>query len=181
MDFEARKIQKYTVSQFYDFVQNYNSLAELRNGEIVNLASPNRLHQKISLALAVHIFNFIKNNNGKCEVYTAPTDVKLDELNVVVPDVFVVCNPDNFDNQKYNGPPDWIIEIVSNNWADDYIRKLNLYKDCGVREYWIVDPDKNLVTVYFFESLFIRQFHFSDNIPVNIYDNLIVNFNNLLT
>lgn len=39
------------------------------------------------------------------------------------------------------GAPDWIIEIISpGNPSHDYIRKLNLYADAGVREYWIVDP-----------------------------------------
>lgn len=178
MDYEVRKIVKYTVEEYYENIKNCSRITELRNGEIVNLASPNRIHQKISMSLSVQIYNYIKANNGQCEVYSAPTDVKLDDENIVVPDVFVVCSPDKFDNQKYNGAPEWIIEIVSTNWADDYIRKLYLYKQCGVREYWIVDPKKNIVTVYFFEEQITERYDFKDDIPVNIYGNkLVVNIN----
>lgn len=55
-------------------------------------------------------------------VFEAPTDVKLNDDTIVIPDLFVACNPDNFDDQKYNGAPDWIIEIVSpNNSERDYV------------------------------------------------------------
>jgi Uma2 family endonuclease len=36
-------------------------------------------------------------------------------------------------------PPPGIIEVVSNNWKDDYLTKLAEYEDLGVSEYWIVD------------------------------------------
>ena len=66
---------------------------------------------------------------------------------------------------------DFIIEIVSpGNPSDDYIRKLYYYKNYGVREYWIVDPEKEKVFVYFFENRNVTGFYdFSQTITVNIY------------
>ncbi|MCI6005416.1 MAG: Uma2 family endonuclease [Blautia sp.] len=50
------------------------------------------------------------------------------------------------------GAPDWIIEIVSpGNSSHDYVLKLNLYANAGVREYWIVDPRKERIFVYHLE------------------------------
>lgn len=181
MDYDARKIKKYDEQEYYNHIESSDRITELRNGEIVYLASPSRIHQKISMQISWHINSYIIKNNGKCEVYSAPMDVKLNDENIVVPNIFVVCNPEKFDSQKYNGPPDWIIEIVSTNWADDYIKKLHLYQENGVREYWIVDPKKNIVTVYFFEEQFSERYNFSDDIPVNIYkNNLAVNISSLL-
>lgn len=52
-----------------------------------------------------------------------------------------------------HGEPDWIIEIVSpGNPTHDYVRKLKLYLDAGVREYWIVDPMQGSIHVYLLEE-----------------------------
>jgi Uma2 family endonuclease len=32
-----------------------------------------------------------------------------------------------------------IVEVVSNNWRDDYLTKLRDYEEIGVKEYWIID------------------------------------------
>ena len=89
-----------------------------------------------------------KKNKGKCEVYTAPFDVKLSESTVVIPDISVICDSSKLTDKGCSGAPDWIIEIVSSNAIHDYLLKLNLYQAYGVREYWIVDPKKQSVTVY---------------------------------
>jgi Uma2 family endonuclease len=169
LDNTAKDIKKYTLKEYYIELEHLNYLAELRNGEIVSMGSPNIKHQRLTRKLVVKIDNYITSNGGSCEVFNAPTDVKLNDNNVVIPDVFIVCKPENFDNQKYNGSPDFIIEIVSTNWTDDYIRKLALYQENGVREYWIVDPKSNKVTVYFFEENFVSVYGFTETIPVNIY------------
>jgi Uma2 family endonuclease len=184
MENTAREIQKYSIEEYYKKIENLSTLTELRNGEIIDLASPSIKHQRVVRELTLSISQYIKKNRGKCEVFSAPTDVKLNESNIVIPDVFIACNPKNFDSQKYNGSPDYIAEIVSTNWADDYIRKLHLYQENGVREYWIIDPKKETVTVFFFEEQFTEQYSFNDDIPVNIYKNnaetLCINISKLL-
>jgi Uma2 family endonuclease len=184
MENTAREIQKYSIEEYYKKIENYSTLTELRNGEIIDLASPSIKHQMLTGELSYKLREYIKRNKGKCKVFEAPTDVKLNESNIVIPDVFIACNPQNFDSQKYNGSPDYIAEIVSTNWADDYIRKLHLYQENGVREYWIIDPKNSQVTVYFFEEQISNRYSFDDDIPVNIYKNnaetLCINISKLL-
>ncbi len=134
--------------------------------------SPNIKHQKISGEIAFRLREHIKKNNGKCSVFEAPTDVKLSENTLVIPDIFVACNPDNFEEQFYNGAPDLIIEIVSpSNSNHDYKDKLYIYKSFGVREYWIVDPAYERVVVYLFgDTNFTEFYSFDDKIPVKIFD-----------
>ena len=97
-------------------------------------------------------------------------DVKLDDQNVVQPDVFVVCDRDKIDSKRINGAPDLVIEIMSSNRYIDLFRKLDLYSRLGVREYWIVDPRDRKIIVYFFEQTDYPQiFTFDDSIPVGIF------------
>ena len=160
----------YTADEFYKL--NISELCELINGQIVNMSpSPNIKHQQISGEMFYTIKDYIKKNDGKCKVFEAPTDVKLNDDTIVIPDLFVTCNPDNFDEQKYNGAPDWIIEIVSpNNSERDYKDKLLLYKTNGVKEYWIIDPTNEKVLVYLFGKTNITEFYtFNDIVNVGLY------------
>ena len=40
----------------------------------------------------------------------------------------------------------------------------------GVREYWIVDPDRQMTMVYGFEKDTVEQYDFGEEVPVGIYD-----------
>ena len=99
-------------------------------------------------------------------------------LTMVQPDIMIICDKDKLDGKRCNGAPDFIIEIVSpSTSSDDYIRKLYYYKTYGVREYWIVDPKRKLVTVNYFEGNLVSvQYSFDSVIKVNIYDDLFINF-----
>ncbi len=94
------------------------------------------------------------------------------------PDISVICDRDKLTDRGCTGAPDWIVEIISpGNPGHDYVKKLNLYLDAGVREYWIVDPQQRTVLVYFFEeNVKVRQYTFEDTIPVNIYKDLSIDF-----
>lgn len=60
----------YTTDYIYSLPDGQR--AELINGVVYNMAPPNRLHQKIISALHYQISDYIKRNNGTCEVYPAP-------------------------------------------------------------------------------------------------------------
>lgn len=154
--------------------------AEVFNGQIYYMASPSQIHQTILTELLVSIRNYLHKKDGRCQVFPAPFDVKLSDhpLTIVQPDIMIVCDKDKLDGNRCNGAPDFIIEIVSpGNPADDYIRKLYYYKNTGVREYWIVDPRRKIVTVNCFEGNLLNiQYSFESTIKVNIYDDLYINF-----
>lgn len=85
-------------------------------------------------------------------------------------------------NSLIGDAPDWIIEIISpSNSSYDYIRKLNLYADAGGREYWIVDPSRKSVFVYYLEqaNFKVEAHSFQDKIKVNIYGDLYIDFASL--
>lgn len=131
------------------------SRAELINGKLYMLSAPNRLHQYFVAELLFEIKSYIRKNKGKCDVYASPFDVRLfgDDSTIVQPDILVVCNKDILTEEGCSGAPDWVIEIVSKrNLSHDYVRKLMQYQKAGVREYWIIDPFQELISVFNFED-----------------------------
>lgn len=172
----------YTEDDYYNIPEDTRT--ELIDGQFYDMASPSRMHQEILNAINNTIYNYIHSKGGSCKVYPAPFAVKLfdDKKTVVEPDISVICDPAKLTDRGCSGAPDWIIEIVSpGNPGHDYVRKLNLYMDAGVREYWIVDPDSREIFVYNLgEDLFhIRHYTFQDKIKVNIYDDLYINFSDI--
>ena len=155
--------------------------AELIDGQFYYQAAPSRIHQKILNAVNNTIYNYIKAKGGSCEVYPSPFAVKLfnDRKTIVEPDISVICDRDKLTDKGCTGAPDWIIEIISpGNSSHDYIRKLNLYADAGVREYWIVNPIEQTIFVYYLEkdSFKATPYTFQDKIKVKIYDDLWIDF-----
>ena len=147
------KRQLYTEDDYYALPEDIR--AELIDGQIYYQAAPSRAHQKILMSIAKTIANYIDAKSGHCKVYPAPFAVKprKDQHTIVEPDISIICDPDKLTDKGCEGAPDWIIEIVSpENSSNDYIRKLNLYADAGVREYWIVNPMVKSVYVYHLEK-----------------------------
>ena len=157
--------------------------AEVFDGQIYDMASPSQSHQTILTELLVSIRNYLKKKDSGCQVFPAPFDVKLNEapLTIVQPDLMIVCDKNKLDGKRCNGAPDFIIEITSpGNAMDDYIRKLYYYKNAGVREYWIVDFHRKIVTVNYFEGGSVNiQYSFDSTIKVNICDDLFINFSDI--
>ena len=87
------------------------------------------------------------------------------------------------DDRGCKGAPDWIIEIVSpSSRRMDYSTKNTLYSEAGVREYWIVDPEKERVTVYHYEEDDAPTiFLFTQPIPVAIFGGFQITVADLLT
>ena len=171
--------QIYTESDYYALPEDVR--AELIDGRIYYQAAPSRMHQRILSGLHATIYNYIRSKNGPCEVYPAPFAVKLheDRKTIVEPDISIICDKNKLTDKGCTGAPDWIIEIISpGNSSHDYIRKLNLYADAGVREYWIVNPIKQTIFVYHLEEtkFEVNSYTFQDKIKVNIYDDLWIDF-----
>lgn len=170
----------YTIEDIYELPDG--TRAELIDGQIYYMAPPNRRHQDISGELFGTIREYIKSNHGSCKPYAAPFAVFLneDDKNYVEPDISVICNPEKLNDKGCVGAPDWIIEIVSPGSKNmDYYTKLFKYRTAGVREYWIVDPDKNRVTVYTFATNGMEEYAFTDNIPAGIYPGFSINLSKL--
>jgi len=176
-------LQHYTIKDIYALPEGKR--AELIGGQIYDMVPPNLIHQEILMYISNHIANYIHEKKGPCKVYPAPIAVFLngDDSEYFEPDISVICDPNKLDQKKgCMGAPDWIIEITSPGTASrDYVLKLNKYMDAGVREYWIVDPRNETITVHHFDAEeYIPSYHtFADKVKVNIYDDLAVDFGDL--
>lgn len=173
----------YTIDDIYNLPEG--TRAELIDGQIYYMALPNRRHQEILMALSKTIANYIDEKGGPCKIYPAPFAVFLneDDAKYLEPDISVICDRNKLTDKGCTGAPDWIIEIASlGNSSHDYIRKLNLYADAGVREYWIVNPVERSVYVYHLEkdNFKTKAYTFQDKIKVNIYDDLWVDFQKII-
>jgi len=136
-------------------VRNYLELREGARVELIDgrfysmVPAPSRQHQKIIGKLFLSLGNYLTGKSGSCEVYVSPFDVYLSEFDVVQPDLAVICDPNKLSKRGCEGAPDLVIEVASpSSAAMDYIKKLNLYHQYGVREYWIVNPLTRRVTRY---------------------------------
>lgn len=169
--YRARRYQAQDVESLSEFVR-----AELINGMLYMLAAPSRIHQLLVSNLNCDIQNHIRTNLGRCQVYTAPFDVRLfgDDSCTVQPDVAVICNREILTDKGCSGAPDWIIEITSaSNARHDYVTKMVQYQKAGVREYWIVDPGEGKVLVMNFENgQSSAEYAFSDTVPSEVLHGL---------
>lgn len=166
-----RKEEIYTIDDIYALPEGER--AELIDGQIYYMAPPNTRHQRMVSELHYQIKDYIRKHNGECEVFPAPFAVFLNEndRNYVEPDISVICDKDKITDKGCSGAPDWVIEIVSpGSRSMDYFKKLFKYRTAGVREYWVVDPEKALVTVYNFEDENMEEYPFGQEVPAGIYE-----------
>ncbi len=152
-------ISKLDMDKVYNYAHylswKFNERVELIKGKIFKMSpAPNRNHQGISGNLFMPLKAFLTVHN--CKVYAAPFDVRFpnnpDDKNpytVVQPDICVICDLTKLDDKGCVGAPDMIIEILSpSTAAKDVKDKFELYEEHGVKEYWIVDPENNILDIF---------------------------------
>ena len=170
----------YTTDDIYKLPEG--TRAELIDGHIYYMAPPSRLHQEITGTLYRKIADYIDSKKGSCKIYIAPFAVFLNEndKNYVEPDISIICDKNKLTDNGCTGAPDWIMEIVSpGSRRMDYSIKLFKYRSAGVREYWIVDPIKNRITVWNFETDDNNEFTFSDQVKAGLYSDLVIDFSQI--
>lgn len=170
----GKKQGEYTLEDYYAVSEERR--VELIDGVFYDMASPIHIHQIISGQIYRILFDYIDKNKGMCVPAIAPLDVQLDcdDRTMVQPDVMVVCDRDKFVRGAVYGAPDMVVEVLSKStWKKDSYKKLDKYADAGVREYWLVDPDKKKVIVYDLEhDEWPAIYGFDDEVPVRIFDGL---------
>ena len=124
---------------------------EIIDGEHYVTPSPNLRHQELVLRLGMALGNHLEDRPDRGRVFVAPFDVVFSFHDIVEPDVIFVA-PDQLDiltDKNIQGTPAMVIEILSPSTRKrDRQIKQKLYERAGVREYWMVDPDLNVVTIY---------------------------------
>ena len=191
-----KKQGEYTIEDYRKLPEDER--AELIDGTIYDMAAPLSVHQLLASKIYSSLVGYIEKNQGACIPMFAPVDVQLDQddKTMVQPDLMIVCDRKKLTRQGVFGAPDFIIEILSESTRkkDSYL-KLMKYQKAGVREYWLVDPDKEKdqklkknkkveirdcflvkkkkkkVIVYDLEKVEIPVIYgFTDQVPVRIFD-----------
>ena len=153
--------EKYT---YADYLTWEEGRWEIIAGEIFDMTpAPSRIHQKILGELFFRLQSYVKDQDGRCEVYPAPFDVRFvnaeheagDDIDTVVqPDIVVVCDPEKLDDRGCLGAPDLVVEVLSPSTAKRDLKvKRQLYEQHGVKEYWLVHPVDQTVMVYILNNL----------------------------
>ena len=129
--------------------------AELIDGKMIFMASPNRTHQRINGGMHLAVANYIRDTGRDCEIYIPPYGVFLhaDESEYFEPDLTIFCDHEKSRFDGCFGAPDWIVEVVSpSSKSNDYGKKLFKYREAGVKLYWIIDPMREMTLIYDFSG-----------------------------
>lgn len=161
-------VKKLTYKEFraLEFEDNDFARYELLNGEIVKKSSPSLQHQRISGNIYFAMRNYLVANPIG-EVFAAPLDVVLEEHEAPQPDVFFVSKDRDFVLNEAEGvvigTPDLIVEIISpTSVRRDRHDKKDLYEHCGVREYWLIDPQNRSIEVFAYTNNRYQLHSFAD-------------------
>jgi Uma2 family endonuclease len=150
MPMSPRPDTRFTVDDFMRFPDD-GKRHEIIAGEHYVTPSPNMRHQAISGRLHLALGTFLKANRSLGRVFYAPFDVIFSYYDVVEPDLLVI-GADQLDiltPKNVQGAPAIVVEILSPGTRKvDEVTKRRLFERGGVREYWLVDPELDLVKVY---------------------------------
>ena len=152
--------KRYSYADYYSW--KFEDRVELIKGVVHPLGlSPGLTHQKTARQMVRSLNEYFERK--KCEMLFAPLDVRLPDsqdqtddtsiFTVVQPDICIICDPSKIDERGILGPPDLIIEILSQESTfTEMSIKYHLYEEYGVKEYWVVDPVEKMVDVYFLQN-----------------------------
>jgi Uma2 family endonuclease len=136
----------YTYADYFKW--KFEERVELIKGKIFRMSpAPSTIHQKLCGEISGQLWSYLRDK--KCQVFSAPFDVRLPRKSsddkeiytVLQPDVCVICDPAKLDKRGCLGAPDIVVEVLSpGNNAKELKNKYEVYEEAGVKEYWIVQP-----------------------------------------
>lgn len=148
---EEKRQGEYTLEDYYAWPKEQR--VELIDGTIYVCEAPGFVHQRIASKILSRLDAYIEKKGGDCIPLLSPIDVRLDcdDKTMVQPDLVILCDKDKIKRWGIMGAPDFILEILSqSSRRKDCTKKLQKYCDAGVKEYWILDPQKKFLLTYDF-------------------------------
>jgi len=114
---------------------------ELIKGKLQKMSpAPSAAHQEMVGDLFVRLREQYHGRNDLV-VFVSPFDVYLSDDTVVQPDI-TVCMKSQISKRGCEGAPYLVVEVVSpSSKVYDEERKQDLYKEFGIKEYWLAYPD----------------------------------------
>ena len=173
---ESYSLRKFSLDEFNLLNFKDENTYELIDGIVLMSPRPNIKHQEIMSNLHFELRAILK---GKpCKVFT---EIELElENNVLIPDISVIFGIVNTDIQRYKNAPDIVIEILNpGSRYTDTFTKLYKYELFGVKEYWIVNPETECITIYNFENKSNIEYPKSNKLIPVIFNDLKINLANI--
>ena len=126
---------------------------ELINGEVVAMSpSPTFNHNRVASRIYRAFENYLEGK--RCTAIADGTDLYLTQEDRFIPDMMVVCDRDKIRRDGVHGAPDLVVEVLSPSTArNDRMHKKAVYEACGVREYWLVDPENRTIEQHFLRDV----------------------------
>ncbi|MGB7895007.1 MAG: Uma2 family endonuclease [Microcoleus sp.] len=146
--------QKLTFEEYLNYQGESGVCYELYRGNLIEMPTPTAIHIKICEFLVYQFRRFFAAHNLPI-VAIVTTAVRTEENSARVPDVVIctqslweqVCAQPGSAVLDFEEKPLLVIEVTSQNWRDDYIRKRAEYDLIDIPEYWIVDPNQPKIRV----------------------------------
>ena len=131
---------EYTLDDYYALPDD--EPMELIDGVFYDMGAPLFLHQDLAKEIILQLEIQLRERGGPCRANFSPVDIILgeDRKTILQPDVFILCDRSKRRKWGVKGAPDFILEILSpSTRRKDMTVKYRKYKECGVREYWMLD------------------------------------------
>ena len=123
---------------------------QMLNGKLVAMAGHSVNHAVVAYNILRIFSSYLKGKKcrafGELKVFLTPEDR-------FIPDVMIVCNKDIITKNGINGAPDLVVEVLSPGTAKyDRFYKMEVYANCGVKEYWLVDVNSRMLEIYILQD-----------------------------
>ena len=157
--------------------------AEMISGHVLIIDKTSTTHNLVVSLIAQAVRDHIRDNNGSCTVFTENVALYCNDLsdsengdNYFLPDVMAVCDPASIDEEGVHSVPLFVAEITSESTRRfDYEDKMMVYRNIGVKEYWVVDIQKQVITKYLQTADFVPEVYLHpEAVKVSVYPGLTI-------
>ncbi len=150
-DYQAKSSKPFTYQDYLALPDEPGYRYEVLEGILVKEPSPNVMHQRVSRKLMRVLEDYFLEVDPDGEVFHAPLDTTLGEINVVQPDLFYVSGEQKtiIKEARIDGPPRLVVEILSpSSRRKDRLQKMRIYQQAPVQHYWIADPEEKTLECF---------------------------------
>lgn len=142
-------------------------------------------HDKLVLGIKTVFSNYINENKASSAVCLSPYQIILPDSNqgYIEADIGIVCDRTKVEEHGCTCAPDLVIEVISlDSKYMDYVTKPHLYDKLGVREYWIVNMEKENTMIYRFETadFFVGMPTFDEEIAPEVFPEVTICLRDLM-
>lgn len=141
--YQSQAPRKLTYQDYLAMPEEQGYRFEILDGVLIKKPSPSVIHQRVSRNLHRILEDYFWKADPEGEVFCAPLDVTLHDVNVVQPDLFYISANQALivKDTRIDGSPVLVVEILSpSSSRKDRLQKSRIYQTEKIQHYWLVDP-----------------------------------------